>query len=87
VIIAKVDAGASDGQYAEQPAEQAGCCGTGDDAHFRRDAHVAHHQPADVAGRAEEGRVTEGQQAGKAEKQVEGAGEKGEQNNFIRKVG
>ena len=81
----KVDARAPDGQNAEQPAQKAGRYRAGEDADLGGDPHVAHHQSADVAGCAQEGRMPEGQQAGKTEEQVEGAGEQGEAEKLHQK--
>jgi hypothetical protein len=70
---------------AEQPAKQAGGHGAGEDADLRRDADIAHHQTADVARGAEEGGVAEGKQAGKAEQQIESAGEQRVAEDFHQK--
>ena len=83
----EVDPGAADRQHAEQPAERAGGERAADDAQLRRHAHVTHQHPAHVARAAEEGSVTEGEQAGETEQQVERAREQPEAQDLHQEGG
>ena len=83
----EVDAGTADRQHAEQPAERTGGERAANDAHLGRDADIAHQHAAHVAGAAEEGGMTEGQQAGEAEQQVERAREQPEAQDLHQEGG
>mmetsp|Transcript_57674 Transcript_57674/g.135823 ORF Transcript_57674/g.135823 Transcript_57674/m.135823 type:complete len:360 (+) Transcript_57674:876-1955(+) len=70
----EVDARAPDRQQAEHQADECGAPGTEQQPHRRGQAPDLERMAADVARRAQEGRMPEGQQPGEAHQQVEGAG-------------
>ena len=74
----EVDTLTADRDIAHDDADDGGKGGTGDDADDRIGNHLGHDPAGDVAGAAEEGGVAEGEQAGIAEQQVEGAGKQDE---------
>ncbi len=83
----EVDALPADSEETDDRAKKRGSCDTDENAEFRRQPPFLHRMGGEIGGAAEEGRVSEGQEAGVTEQQVEGAGKEREAQQLHQEYG